>query len=35
MLFDKFSARSLQVAKRMVMAPLTRSRATPGTRRMR
>jgi N-ethylmaleimide reductase len=29
MLFDKFSARSLQLANRMVMAPLTRSRATP------
>jgi N-ethylmaleimide reductase len=28
MLFDKFSARSLQLANRMVMAPLTRSRAT-------
>ncbi len=29
MLFDKFSARSLQLANHMVMAPLTRSRATP------
>jgi N-ethylmaleimide reductase len=29
MLFDKFSASSLQLANRMVMAPLTRSRATP------
>jgi N-ethylmaleimide reductase len=29
MLFDKFSARSLQLANRMVMAPLTRNRATP------
>ena len=29
MLFDKFSARSLQLANRTVMAPLTRSRATP------
>lgn len=29
MLFDKFSARSLQLINRMVMAPLTRSRATP------
>ncbi len=29
MLFDKFSARSLPLANRMVMAPLTRSRATP------
>jgi N-ethylmaleimide reductase len=29
MLFDKFSLRSLQLANRMVMAPLTRSRATP------
>ncbi len=29
MLFDKFSARSLHLANRMVMAPLTRSRATP------
>jgi N-ethylmaleimide reductase len=29
MLFDKFAARSLQLANRMVMAPLTRSRATP------
>ena len=29
MLFDEFSARSLQLANRMVMAPLTRSRATP------
>jgi len=28
MLFDKFSARSLQLANRMVMAPMTRSRAT-------
>lgn len=28
MLFDTFSARSLQLANRMVMAPLTRSRAT-------
>jgi N-ethylmaleimide reductase len=28
MLFDPFSARSLQLANRMVMAPLTRSRAT-------
>lgn len=30
MLFDPLSARSLQLANRMVMAPLTRSRATPG-----
>ncbi|CAN5278941.1 alkene reductase [soil metagenome] len=29
MLFDKFNARSLQLANRMVMAPMTRSRATP------
>lgn len=29
MLFDEFSARSLHLANRMVMAPLTRSRATP------
>jgi N-ethylmaleimide reductase len=29
MLFDSFSARSLQLSNRMVMAPLTRSRATP------
>ncbi len=29
MLFDPFSYRSLQLANRMVMAPLTRSRATP------
>jgi len=29
MLFDDFSARSLGLANRMVMAPLTRSRATP------
>ena len=29
MLFDTFSAHSLQLANRMVMAPLTRSRATP------
>ena len=29
MLFDKFTARSLPLANRMVMAPLTRSRATP------
>jgi N-ethylmaleimide reductase len=29
MLFDPFSARSLQLANRTVMAPLTRSRATP------
>lgn len=29
MLFEPFSARSLQLANRMVMAPLTRSRATP------
>ena len=29
MLFDPFSARSLKLANRMVMAPLTRSRATP------
>ena len=29
MLFDKFSARSLHVANRMVMAPMTRNRATP------
>jgi len=29
MLFDKFSARSLQLANHMVMAPMTRSRATP------
>lgn len=30
MLFEKFSARSLHLANRMVMAPMTRSRATPG-----
>ena len=29
MLFEKFSARSLQLTNRMVMAPMTRSRATP------
>ena len=29
MLFDKFAARSLRLANRMVMAPMTRSRATP------
>ena len=29
MLFDTFSARSLQLANHMVMAPMTRSRATP------
>ncbi len=29
MLFDPFTARSLQLTNRMVMAPLTRSRATP------
>ncbi len=29
MLFDNFSARSLHLANRMVMAPMTRSRATP------
>ncbi|MEB0060233.1 alkene reductase [Variovorax sp. LG9.2] len=29
MLFDKFSARSLQLSNRMVMAPITRNRATP------
>ena len=29
MLFDQFSARSLQLTNRMVMAPLTRSRAAP------
>jgi N-ethylmaleimide reductase len=29
MLFDAFSARSLQLANRIVMAPMTRSRATP------
>jgi N-ethylmaleimide reductase len=29
MLFDKFSARSLELSNHMVMAPLTRSRATP------
>ena len=29
MLFDKFSARSLRLANHMVMAPMTRSRATP------
>jgi N-ethylmaleimide reductase len=29
MLFDPFSARSLQLANRIVMAPMTRSRATP------
>lgn len=29
MLFDKFSTRSLQFANRMVMAPMTRNRATP------
>ena len=28
MLFDKFSSRSLQLANRMVMAPMTRNRAT-------
>ena len=28
MLFDKFSARSLHLANHMVMAPMTRSRAT-------
>jgi len=30
MLFDRFSARSLELANRMVMAPMTRSRATAG-----
>ena len=29
MLFDKFSSRSLRLANHMVMAPMTRSRATP------
>lgn len=29
MLFDKFSTTSLQLANRMVMAPMTRNRATP------
>ena len=29
MLFDRFSSRSLNLTNRMVMAPLTRSRATP------
>jgi len=29
MLFDKFSAHSLNLANRMVMAPMTRNRATP------
>ena len=29
MLFDEFSAGSLQLANRMVMAPMTRNRATP------
>ena len=29
MLFDHFAARSLQLANRMVMAPMTRNRATP------
>ncbi len=29
MLFDKFSARSLHLANRVVMAPMTRSRASP------
>ena len=29
MLFDRYSARSLHLANRMVMAPMTRSRATP------
>ncbi len=29
MLFDTFSSRSLQLANRLVMAPMTRSRATP------
>jgi N-ethylmaleimide reductase len=29
MLFEKFAARSLQLANHMVMAPMTRSRATP------
>lgn len=29
MLFDKFSHRSLQLANRMVMAPMTRNRASP------
>jgi N-ethylmaleimide reductase len=29
MLFDKFTARSLHLANRIVMAPMTRSRATP------
>lgn len=29
MLFDTFSARSLPLANRLVMAPMTRSRATP------
>jgi N-ethylmaleimide reductase len=30
MLFESFAARSLQLSNRMVMAPMTRSRATPG-----
>ena len=29
MLFDRYSVRSLDLANRMVMAPMTRSRATP------
>ena len=29
MLFDSFPARTLHLANRMVMAPMTRSRATP------
>jgi N-ethylmaleimide reductase len=29
MIFDKFAARSMQLANRIVMAPMTRSRATP------
>jgi N-ethylmaleimide reductase len=29
MLFDQFSSRSLQLSNHMVMAPMTRSRATP------
>jgi N-ethylmaleimide reductase len=30
MLFDKFTARSVHLTNRIVMAPMTRSRATPG-----
>ncbi len=29
MLFDRFTTRSLQLANHMVMAPMTRNRATP------